>query len=69
MTRRYDRIDADLALLGIETSRELALARQDNVALSMQLQEVRSVQQEFGSTLEARVSPPSLMTQQELPPL
>src|SRR5438445_12397474 len=35
----------------------------------MQLQEVLSVLQEFGSTLEARVSPPSLMTQQELPPL
>jgi predicted SAM-dependent methyltransferase len=30
---------------------------------------MRSVQQEFGSTLDARVSPPSLMTQQELPPL
>jgi len=69
LTRRYDRIDADLALLGIETSRELALARQDNVALTMQLQEMRSVLQEFGSTLEARVSPPSLMAQQELPPL
>ena len=69
LTRRYDRIDADLALLGIETSRELALARQDNVALTSQLQEMRSALQEFDSTLEARVSPPTLMTRQALPHL
>lgn len=70
--RRYDRIGADLALLGIETSRELALARQDNVTLTSQLQELRSDLQEFRAVIEdfrERVSPPTLMTQEELPPI
>ena len=33
LTRRYDRIDADLARLGLETSREHAHARQEKTAI------------------------------------
>jgi len=42
LMRRYDRIGADLALLGLEMSRELEAARHDNAGLSAELQELRS---------------------------
>ena len=42
LMRRYDRIGADLALLGLETTRELETARQDNAGLTADLQELRS---------------------------
>ncbi len=42
LMRRYDRIGADLALLGLETSRELEAARQEIAGLTSELQELRS---------------------------
>jgi SAM-dependent methyltransferase len=42
LMRRYDRIGADLALLGLETSRELEATRQDQAALIAEIQELRS---------------------------
>ena len=42
LMRRYDRIGADLALLGLETSGELEAARHDNAGLTAELQELRS---------------------------
>jgi predicted SAM-dependent methyltransferase len=79
LMRRYDRIGADLALLGLETSQELALARRDTATLTSEIQGLRSDLQAFRSELQSfrseidefrtRVSPKSLMTQDELPPL
>ena len=40
LMRRYDRIGADLALLGLETSRELEAARQEIAGLTSELQEL-----------------------------
>jgi SAM-dependent methyltransferase len=42
LTRRYDRITADLALLGLETAQELAVARGDTAALTSEVQRLRA---------------------------
>src|SRR5206468_1166164 len=42
LMRRYDRITADLALLGLETSQELASARGDTAALTSEVQRLRA---------------------------
>jgi predicted SAM-dependent methyltransferase len=65
LMRRYDRITADLAMLGLETSRELAQARREVVTLTSELQMAKADLEEF----RRRVAPLSLMEQEELPPL
>jgi SAM-dependent methyltransferase len=53
LMRRYDRITADLALLGLETSQELALARRDTAALTSEVQQLRAELREAQATWEA----------------
>jgi SAM-dependent methyltransferase len=50
LMRRYDRVTADLALLGLETSQELALARSDTVALTSEVQRLRAELREAQAT-------------------
>src|SRR5205809_6510320 len=50
LMRRYDRITADLALLGLETSQELALARRDTAALTSEVQRLRAELREAQAT-------------------
>jgi SAM-dependent methyltransferase len=53
LMRRYDRITADLALLGLETSQELAVARGDTVALTSEVQRLRAELREAQASWEA----------------
>jgi SAM-dependent methyltransferase len=53
LLRRYDRITADLALLGLETSQELAVARSDTAALTSEVQRLRAELREAQATWEA----------------
>ena len=50
LMRRYDRITADLALLGLETSQELASARGDTAALTSEVQRLRAELREAQAT-------------------
>jgi SAM-dependent methyltransferase len=52
LMRRYDRITADLARLGLETSQELALARSDTVVLTSEVQRLRAELREAQVTWE-----------------
>ena len=52
LMRRYDRITADLALLGLETSQDLALARSDTAALTSEVQRLRAELREAQATWE-----------------
>ena len=52
LMRRYDRITADLALLGLETSQELAVARSDAATLSSEVQRLRAELRETQATWE-----------------
>jgi SAM-dependent methyltransferase len=52
LLRRYDRITADLALLGLETSQELAVARGDTAALTSEVQRLRAELREAQATWE-----------------
>jgi SAM-dependent methyltransferase len=52
LMRRYDRITADLALLGLETSQDLALARSDTAALTSEIQRLRAELREAQATWE-----------------
>jgi SAM-dependent methyltransferase len=52
LMRRYDRITADLALLGLETSQELAVARSDAATLSSEVQRLRAELREAQATWE-----------------
>jgi SAM-dependent methyltransferase len=52
LLRRYDRITADLALLGLETSQELAVARSDTAALTSEVQRLRAELREAQATWE-----------------
>jgi predicted SAM-dependent methyltransferase len=65
LMRRYDRITADLALLGLDTSRELALVRQEAAAVATELHAMRRDLEDF----RRRVAPASLMEQDDLPPM
>jgi len=53
LMRRYDRITADLALLGLETSQELASARSDTAALTSEVQRLRAEIREAQATWDA----------------
>jgi SAM-dependent methyltransferase len=53
LMRRYDRITADLALLGLETSQELAVARGDTAALTSEVQRLRAELREAQAAGEA----------------
>jgi SAM-dependent methyltransferase len=52
LMRRYDRITADLALLGLETSQELAVARGDAAALTSEVQRLRAELRQAQTTWE-----------------
>jgi SAM-dependent methyltransferase len=48
--RRYDRVGAEIAGLGFETSQELALARSDTVSLTSEVQRLRAELREAQAT-------------------